>query len=133
MAQFKLNEADTDFLKPPGEAAVMAAGTSGTETWIERERDCVVRIGVSSAARATEDRGTLEVCIEVGGATAKSQDGPLALEGALHASQSVQVLVKAGERLAFKAFPLATGAQVLRTVVWAVDMKPAPAAPARPD
>jgi hypothetical protein len=49
----------------------------------------------------------------------------LPLEGGLHASQSVQVLVKAGERLAFKAFPSATGAQVLRTVVWAVDMKPA--------
>ncbi|HZL01236.1 MAG TPA: hypothetical protein VFC47_15210 [Caulobacteraceae bacterium] len=45
------------------------------------------------------------------------------LETTLRASQSVQVLVRAGERLAFKAYPNASHAMVLRTVVWAADLK----------
>lgn len=125
MAQFKLNEGDQDFLKTPRDAVVVAAGTSGTESWIERDRDCVVRIGVSAVARATDADGALQVCIEANGNIARSQDGPLGLESVLQASQSVQVLVKAGERVTFKAYPAPTGAQVLRTVVWAADIRPA--------
>ena len=74
-------------------------------------------------AVATADDGVLEVCIEMGGDSAKGEDGPLPLESQLHASQSVQVLVKAGERLAFKAYPIAKNAQVLKTIVWAADFK----------
>jgi hypothetical protein len=43
----------------------------------------------------------------------------------------VQVLVKGGERIAFKDYPTAENAQILRTVVWASDLKSD--APARVD
>jgi len=114
MARYKLNEADDGFLKLPEGAALISAGSSGTETWIERDRDMVVHIAVKSVAMATANGGTLEVCIEMGGESAKGQDGPAPLEAQLRASQSVQVLVKAGERLAFKAYPVATNAEVLK-------------------
>jgi hypothetical protein len=123
MARFKLNEADEEFLKLPQGAALISAGSSGTQTWIERDRDVVVHIAIKSVAMVTADGGTLQVCIEIGGDSAKGEDGPLPIESQLHASQSVQVLVKAGERLAFKAYPIATKAQVLKTVVWAADFK----------
>lgn len=123
MARYKLNDADEDFLKMPSGAALISAGSSGTETWIERDRDMVVHIAIKSVAIATADGGTLEACIDMGGRTAKGKDGPLPLESQLHASQSVQVLVKAGERLAFKAYPVADNAEVLKTVVWAADFK----------
>jgi hypothetical protein len=123
MARYKLNDADEDFLKMPSGAALISAGSSGTETWIERDRDMVVHIAIKSVAIATADGGTLEACIDMGGQTAKGKDGPLPLESQLHASQSVQVLVKAGERLAFKAYPVANNAEVLKTIVWAADFK----------
>jgi hypothetical protein len=123
MARFKLNEADEDFLKMPQGGALISAGSSGTETWIERDRDMVVHIAIKSVAVATADDGTLQVCIDLGGDTAKGQDGPLPLESQLHASQSVQVLVKAGQRLSFKAYPVAHDAEVLKTIVWAADFK----------
>jgi hypothetical protein len=123
MARFKLNEADEEFLKLPQGAALISAGSSGTQTWIERDRDVVVHIAIKSVAMVTADGGTLQVCIEIGGDSAKGEDGPLPLESQLHASQSVQVLVKAGERLAFKAYPIAKNAQVLKTIVWAADFK----------
>jgi hypothetical protein len=123
MARFKLNETDEDFLKLPQGAALISAGSSGTETWIERDRDMVVHIAIKSVAVVTAEGGTLQVCIQMGGDSAKGEDGPAPLETQLHASQSVQVLVKAGERLAFKAFPVATNAQVLKTIVWAADFK----------
>jgi hypothetical protein len=126
MARYKLNEADDGFLKLPEGAALISAGSSGTETWIERDRDMVVHIAVKSVAMATANGGTLEVCIEMGGESAKGQDGPAPLEAQLRASQSVQVLVKAGERLAFKAYPVATNAEVLKTIVWAADFKSEP-------
>jgi hypothetical protein len=134
MAHFKLSEAGEDFLKLPQDVAVLFAGASGTETWIERDRDMVVRIAIKSVAVATSDEGTLQVCIEIGGDSAKGQDGPAPLETQLRASQSVQVLVKAGERVAFKAYPNASNAQVLRTIVWASDLHydRAPETPARP-
>ena len=123
MARFKMNEADEDFLKLAQGAALISAGSSGTETWIERDRDMVVHIAVKSVAVVTADGGTLQVCIEMGGNSAKGEDGPAVLETPLHASQSVQVLVRAGERLAFKAYPVATNAQVLKTIVWVADLK----------
>jgi hypothetical protein len=123
MARFKLNDADEDFLKLPQGAALISAGSSGTQTWIERDRDMVVHIAIKSVAVATAEGGTLEVCIEMGGEFAKGQDGPLPIEAQLRASQGVQVLVKAGQRLAFKAYPVATNAEVLKTIVWAADFK----------
>ena len=83
----------------------------------------VVHIQVKSVAVATADGGTLQVCIDLGGDTAKGQDGPLPIESQLQASQSVQVMVKAGQRLAFKAYPVAHDAEVLKTIVWAADFK----------
>ncbi|HEX4199841.1 MAG TPA: hypothetical protein VHZ26_20585 [Caulobacteraceae bacterium] len=123
MARYKLNEADEDFLKMPSGAALIASGSNGTETWIERDRDMVVHIAMKAVAIATADGGTLTACIDVGGQSAKAQDGPLPLESQLRAGQSVQVLVKAGQRLAFKAYPVADNAEVLKTVVWAADFK----------
>jgi len=38
---------------------VIFAGAGGTETWIERDRDSVVRIEVKAIAVATSDGGTL--------------------------------------------------------------------------
>jgi uncharacterized protein (TIGR02284 family) len=136
MAHFKLDEATEDFLKPPQEGTILFAGASGTETWVERDRDMVVRLAIKSAAVATADGGALDVCIEIGGDSARGRDGPAAIETQLRASQSVQVLVKAGARLAFKAYPTASDAQVLRTIVWATDLiydrAPEAAAPAPP-
>ncbi|HEX3408064.1 MAG TPA: hypothetical protein VHS81_12575 [Caulobacteraceae bacterium] len=127
MAHFKLNEDDNHFLQVPQDATLIFAGLGGTETWIERAEDQVVRIGVKSVGVATGGGGALEVCVEIGRDVARGQDGPAAPETQLRASQAVQTLVKAGERLAFKAYPKATDAHVLRTVVWAADM-PAPQA-----
>lgn len=134
MAHYKLNEADDLFLKPPGDTTLIAAGVSGAETWIERERDTVVRIGISAVAVATSEAGALEVCIDVGGGQARAKDGPAALEGQLRASQVVEVMAKAGERLAFRAYPTASSAQVLRAIVWSADLKhdPAPKPHAEP-
>jgi hypothetical protein len=124
MAHFKLNEDDDHFLQVPQDATLIFAGLGGTETWIERAQDQVVRIGVKSVGVATAGGGALEVCVEIGSDVAKGQDGPAAAESQLRASQAVQTLVKAGERLAFRAYPKATDAHVLRTVVWAADMTP---------
>jgi hypothetical protein len=124
-AHFKLNEDDTNFLQVPADGTLIFAGASGTETFIERAEDTVVRIGLKSVGVATGGGGTLEVCVEIGDSRARGQDGPAPSESQLRASQAVQVLVKAGVRLAFKAYPTASNAQVLRTVVWAADMKPA--------
>jgi hypothetical protein len=125
MAHFKLNEDDDRFLQVPQDATLIFAGLGGTETWIERAEDQVVRIGVKSVGVATAGNAALEVCVEIGSDVAKGQDGPAAAETQLRASQAVQTLVKAGQRLAFKAYPNATNAHLLRTVVWAADM-PAP-------
>jgi hypothetical protein len=123
MAHFKLNEADENFLNLPQGATLIFAGTSGTETWIERERDTIVRISVKSVATAMSDGGVLEACIEIGDASAKGLDGPSPIEAQLRINQSVQVLVKAGQRLAFKAYPTARDAQLLRTIVCTSDLE----------
>ncbi|MGH6956229.1 MAG: hypothetical protein ACREEW_06140 [Caulobacteraceae bacterium] len=123
MAHPKLTEDDDNFLKVPQDATLIFAGASGTETWIERACDTVVRIGVKTVAAAISAGATLEACVEIGGDIAHGLDGPAPAETQLRASQAVQTLARAGERLAFRAYPKASGAQVLRTVVWAADMK----------
>jgi hypothetical protein len=124
MATHKLNEDDDRFVQVPADAVLMFAGSSGTETWLERERDTTVRIIAKAVAVATAEGGTLEMCIEVKDGCARGQDGPAPADARLRASQSVQVVVKAGERLAFKAYPKANHAAVLRTVVSAAEVKP---------
>jgi hypothetical protein len=123
MTHFKLNDVDEHFLQVPQDAMLIFDGASGTETWIERDSDATVRLAIHSVAVATADAATLQVCIEVAGASAKGEDGPAPADFQLRAGQSVQMVVKAGERLNFKAYPTATNAQVLRTVVWAADLK----------
>ena len=54
---------------------------------------------------------------------AKGEDGPAAADAHLQTSQSVQVVVKPGERLSFKAYPQAVNARILRTLVYTADLK----------
>jgi hypothetical protein len=123
MSHFKLNETDESFLDVPQGAVMIASGVSGTETWIERDKDVTVRIVLQAVAFATADAATLQACIELGDSAAKGEDGPAPTESRLHAMQSVQVVVKAGERVAFKAYPNASNARVLKTVVYSSDLK----------
>ena len=135
MAHFKLNDADEKFLQVPQDGVLVFAGSSGTESFIERDRDATVRIVVKAIGAATADNGVLGVTVEVGGAKASGQDGPFPNESTLRASQSVQVMVKAGQRLTFKAYPTPANAMVLRTVVSIADMTPgaSPETARRPD
>ncbi len=133
MVHFKLHEADEKFLAVPQAGTLVFSGASGTQTWIEREKDTVVRITIQSVAVATAQDGALEVCIKIGEDCAKGQDGPSPAETQLRASQSVQVLAKAGERVAFSAYPVATSAHIMRTVVWTSDLKHEQASDQKPD
>ena len=121
-AGFKLSDDDTHFLAAPAGAAVLSTGVSGTESRIERAHDTVVRIGIQAVAVATSQGGSLAVTIEAGGSASKGRDGPAAIEQRLTAGQSVDVLVKAGDALAFKAYATPDNAQLLRTVVWSLDV-----------
>jgi hypothetical protein len=123
MAHFKLHDDDTSFLDVPQGAVMVSSGISGTETFIERAQDATVRIVMQTVAIATGDNATLEACLEINGGAAKGEDGPMPNESHLKAMQSVQVVVKQGERLNFKAYPQATNAKVLRTVVYTADQK----------
>ena len=131
MAHPKLTDDDERFVQVPTDAVLMFAGASGTDTWIERERDVTVRLIAKSVAFATADGATLEMCIDLKDGSARGQDGPAPADHHLRASQSVQVVVRAGERLAFKAYPKASNAMVLRTVVCAADVKPVAGEPAK--
>jgi hypothetical protein len=131
MAHPKLTDDDERFVQVPADGVLMFAGASGTDTWIEREPDVTVRLIAKSVAFATGDGATLEMCIDVKDGCARGQDGPAPADHHLRASQSVQVVVKAGERLAFKAYPKASNATVLRTVVCAADVRPAGAEPTK--
>jgi hypothetical protein len=122
MATFKLSEADESFLELPQGALMISVGASGTESFLERAKEVTVRIVLQSVGVATADGGVLEACIEIGDASARGEDGPAPADTRLHATQSVQVVVKPGERLAFRAFPRSAGARVLRTVVWTADL-----------
>jgi hypothetical protein len=123
MASLKLHEEDEGFLDVPSGASMVSSGVSGTETWIERDKDSTVRIVLQAVAIATGDDATLEALIEIGDGAAKGRDGPSAADTHLKAMQSVQVLVKQGERLSFKAYPRATNAKLMRTVVYTADQK----------
>ena len=123
MAHFKLQEDDHAFLNVPDGAVMVAAGVSGAETWIERDKDVTVRIVLQSVAVATGDDARLEAVIDIGEGSARGEDGPAAADSHLQAMQSVQVVVKQGERLSFKAYPRAINAKVMRTVVYTADLK----------
>jgi hypothetical protein len=123
MAHFKLHEDDHAFLNVPDGAVMVSAGVSGAETWIERDKDVTVRIVLQSVAIATGDDARLEAVIDIGDSSARCEDGPTAADGHLQVMQSVQVVVKQGERLSFKAYPRAINAKVMRTVVYTADQK----------
>ena len=126
MAHDKLNEADDGFLDLPEKAMRLSSGVNGVETWIERDTTTTVRIVISTVAVATHGTATLEAVIETEGGTAKAEDGPLPADNHhdhLQAEVSIQAVVKAGERLKFKAYPNAQGARVLRTQVYATDLR----------
>jgi hypothetical protein len=122
MASYKLSEADESFLEPPQGALLISVGASGTESFLERATEVTVRIVLQAVGVATADGGVLEACIEIGDASARGEDGPAPADTRLHAAQSVQVVVKPGERLTFRAFPRSAGARVLRAVVWTSDL-----------
>ncbi|HEX4096939.1 MAG TPA: hypothetical protein VHX64_09430 [Caulobacteraceae bacterium] len=125
-AHFKVTDEDKGFLSTPSGASLLFSGSKGTQTWIERTEDSIVRIGIQSVGVATADGRSLAVCIDVAEASAKGEDGPAPIETHLNASQSVQLLVKAGERVSLKAYPSGQDVQVLRTVVWALDLDTRP-------
>ncbi len=123
MAHFKLNETDDSFLEVPQGATLVSSGTNGTESWLEREKDITVRLVVATVAIATSDGARLQATIEVGDALAKAEDGPASSDTHLQAIQSVQLMVKQGERINFKATPEVTGARIMKTVVYTGDLK----------
>jgi len=121
-AHFKLTDDDTKWLQPPAGAALLFSGSSGTETWLERTEDTVVRVGIQSVAVATLANGSLRVSVSIGDGVAQGGDGPVPIEARLSASQAVQTVVPAGQRILLKAFPTVENAHVLRTVVWVADL-----------
>ena len=123
MAQYKLSEADDGFLAAPQGAAMISSGTSGTESWIARDKDVTVRLVIAAVAVATADGATLNAVIEAGGAVAKAEDGPMSADTHLQVMQSVQVALKPGEPLTFKAYASPRSARILRSVVYTVDLK----------
>ena len=127
MAHDKLTEADDGFIELPAGAVLVSSGVDGTESWLERDKTCTVRLVISTVALATAGGATLEATIEVGGGVAKAQDGPVNGDHHQHlqALQSVQVVVKEGERLMFTARPRPQGARVLRTVVYTTEVRAA--------
>jgi hypothetical protein len=52
MSAFKLSEDDDTFLGLPQGALLVASGSDGAETWIERCKDTVVRVVVASPVSA---------------------------------------------------------------------------------
>ena len=127
MAQDKLNESDEGFIDLPQGAVQVSAGVNGTESFLERDKTATVRIVISTVAVAAAGGSTLDAVIEVDGEVARAQDGPINTDHHQHlqAVQSVQIVVKEGERVKFKAYPQAQGARVLRTSVYTTEIKPA--------
>jgi hypothetical protein len=107
-------------LEVPQGALLVSSGASGTESWLERDKDVTVRIVVATVAIATSDGATLNAVIDVNGASARAEDGPAAADTHLQAIQSVQVVLKPGERISFKAGPQAAGAKLMKTIVYTV-------------
>ena len=120
----KLSETDDGFLEPPEGSLLLGQGVNGVETWIERDRTSTVRIVVATVAAVVAGPATLDAVIAMDGGAARAQDGPRGSDDHQHlqATVSVQVVVKEGERLSFKAYPEAQGARVLRTVVYSTDV-----------
>jgi hypothetical protein len=123
MAHFKLNELDEQFLELPQGAVLIAAGTSGAESWLERDKDASVRLVIAAVAMATADAAALEAVIEISGAEARGEDGPAPADAHLQALHSVQLVVRPGERISFKAYPSTRNARVLRTLVYSADLR----------
>jgi hypothetical protein len=123
MAHFKLNELDEQFLELPQGAVLIAAGTSGAESWLERDKDATVRLVIAAVAVATADAAALEAVIEISGVEARGEDGPAPADSHLQALHSVQLVVRPGERISFKAYPSARNARVLRTLVYSADLR----------
>lgn len=125
MAHDKLNESDDGFLHLPAGAVQVSGGINGTESFLERDKTATVRLVIATIGASSAGGATLDAVIEVGGETARAQDGPVNADHHQHlqAVQSVQVVVKEGERLRFKAYPVAQGARVMRTTVYTADVK----------
>ncbi len=123
MAHFKLNELDEQFLELPQGAVLIGAGSTGAQSWLERDKDTTVRLVVATVAVATADAAALEAVIDVAGAEARSEDGPAPADTHLQALQSVHLVVRPGERINFKAYPNARSARVLRTMVYSADLR----------
>lgn len=120
--RFKLSEDDTTFLAVPAGSVVLASGADGTDGRLERTRDAVVRIGIQAVAVATSQGGSLSVAIEAGGGSSNGRDGPGPIEQRLMASLTLEVTVKAGVAVPFKTSATPENAQLLRTVVWSLDV-----------
>ena len=126
MAHDKLNEDDEGALAVPQGAMLLSSGVNGAETFIERDKTATVRLVITTVAVSTHGAGTLDAVIEVGGDAARAQDGPMSPDDHhrhLRSTVSVQVVAKEGERLKLKAYPEPQGARVLKTVVYATEVK----------
>jgi hypothetical protein len=122
MPHFKLTEEDDGFLNLPQGAVLVASGTDGAHTFLERARDTTVRIVMATVGVSTADGAALEAVIEVGDAKASGHAGPVQADTHLQALQSVQVVLKPDQRLNFKAYPNASNVRVLKTVVYTSDL-----------
>jgi uncharacterized protein (TIGR02284 family) len=120
--RFELTDDDHRFLALPEGSALLSAGVDGTESVIQRAADAVVRVGIQSVAVATSEGGSLSVVIEAGGVSSKGRDGPAPIERHLTAGQTMEVLVKAGDAVTIKASASCEEAELLRTVVWSLDV-----------
>ena len=119
---FKLNEEDDGFLALPQGTVLVASGTDGAHTFLERTHDTTVRIVVASVGVATADGAALEAVIEVGDAKASGHAGPVQADTHVQALQSVQVVIKPDQRLSFRAYSNASNVRVLKTVVYTADL-----------
>ena len=122
MAHFKMNEEDDGFLNLPQGSMLVASGTDGAHTFLERAKDATVRIVVASVGIATADGASLEAVIDVDGAIASGHVGPVQADTHVHCLQSVQVVLKPDQRLSFKAYPNASNVRVMRTVIYTADL-----------
>jgi uncharacterized protein (TIGR02284 family) len=126
--RFKLSDEDGAFLAVPPGAVVLSSGSDGAEGRIERSQDTVVRIGLQAVAVATSQGGSLSVAIEAGDGSSNGRDGPGPIEQRLTASVTLEVRVRAGAAVPFKTSATPQDAQLLRTVVWSLDVGDAGAA-----
>jgi hypothetical protein len=122
MASIKLTEEDDTFLNLPQGALVVASGSDGAETWIERCKETTVRVVVASVAVATGDGASLEAAIEVEGDRAHGSTGPAPMDTHLQTIQSVQLTVSPEQKVRFRAYASPVNARLLKTVVYTHDL-----------